>query len=125
MGKISCWSHKDIIIIIIDKIFYYYYFDEDIIIIIIIILSFLTFYNYIYNNPMLPTCGYPCVSCKLAVCFSHGKTGRSGRVKWVGGSKQVIFKQVGLGRVYPYFSKKFFSFQLQKQINDNLFRENE
>ena len=30
-----------------------------------------------------------------------------------------------LGRVYPYFSNKFFFFQLQKQINDNLFRENE
>ena len=29
--------------------------------------------------------------------------------------------------VYPYFSNKFFFFffQLQKQINDNLFKENE
>ena len=43
------------------------------------------------------------------------------------GSKRVIFKQVNwvAGRVYQYFSNKFFFFQLQKQINNNLFRDNE
>ena len=42
------------------------------------------------------------------------------------GSKCVIFKRVGSGKVDLYFFKKFFFFfQLQKQINDNLFRENE
>ena len=65
----------------------------------------------------------------------RGKMGGSGWV-WVGsigfagqtghGSKRVIFKrvnwvagQVGLTRIFHFF------FQLQKQINDNLFREND
>ena len=41
--------------------------------------------------------------------------------------KQIIFKWVNrvAGWVYSYFSNKFFFIQLQKQINDNLFRENE
>ena len=44
------------------------------------------------------------------------------------GSKRVMFKRVNqiASRVDLYFSNKFFFFfQLQKQINDNLFRENE
>ena len=48
------------------------------------------------------------------------------------GSKQVIFKQVnqipgqvGLTRIFQTSFFFFFFFQLQKLINDNLFRENE
>ena len=37
---------------------------------------------------------------------------------WFGSGQSVT------GQVYSYFSNNFF-FQLQKQINDNLFRENE
>ena len=68
------------------------------------------------------------------------RAGRVGSIGFAGqtghGSKRVILNgsirlrvnqvlsRVGSGQVYPYFSK-FFFFQLQKQINDNLFRENE
>ena len=40
---------------------------------------------------------------------------------------ELIRFQDGSSWVDPYFSNKFFFFffQLQKQINDNLFRENE
>ena len=39
------------------------------------------------------------------------------------GLKHIIFKQVN--RVAGQVRLTFFFFQLQKQINDNLFRENE
>ena len=50
------------------------------------------------------------------------KSGQMGlRVKRV--TSQLGYRS---GQVNPYFSNKFFFFfQLQKQINDNLFRENE
>ena len=59
----------------------------------------------------------------------RGKIGGSGRVNKVCRLKQVIFKRVNriVGQVDRYFSNKFFIFifQLQKQINDNMFIENE
>ena len=50
-----------------------------------------------------------------------------GSIRFVGQTGHgSIELRVGSGRVYPYFSNKFFFFfQLQKQINDKLFRENE
>ena len=45
----------------------------------------------------------------------RGKTGGSGQVNRVAGQVRSIH----------IFQKKNFFFQLQKQINDNLFRENE
>ena len=61
---------------------------------------------------------------------------RAGRVESIGlagqighGSKQIIFKRInwvaGRVRFTRIFQTSFFFFQLQKQINDNLFRENE
>ena len=62
---------------------------------------------------------------------------RAGRVESIGlagqtghGSKRIIFKRVNrvTGRVRftrIFQTSFFFFFQLQKQINDNLFRENE
>ena len=62
---------------------------------------------------------------------------RAGRVESIGlagqtghGSKRIIFKRVNrvTGRVrftHIFQTSFFFFFQLQKQINDNLFRENE
>ena len=45
----------------------------------------------------------------------HGKTGKLGRVNRIVG-------RVGLTHI---FQTNFFFFKLQKQINNNLFRENE
>ena len=53
---------------------------------------------------------------------------RAGRVNWVGGSNRSrvnwVVSRVGLS-LPVFFKQVFFFFQLQKQINDNLFRENE
>ena len=58
---------------------------------------------------------------------SIGFVGQTGR-----GSKQVIFKwvnqvmgRVGFTRIFQTSFLFYFLFQLQKQINENLFRENE
>ena len=61
---------------------------------------------------------------KLAGRVGFGLVNRVCRLKW------VIFKRVNwvAGRIgLPIFFKQvfFFFFQLQKQINDNLLRENE
>ena len=58
----------------------------------------------------------------------RGKTDGSGQVESNGFAGQNGSFLNGLirvaSRVYPYFSNNFF-FQLQKQINNNMFRENE
>ena len=68
-----------------------------------------------------------------AIKLRCGKTGGSGQsglwVKRVMGQNMSFLNRsikfwVELGLVNPYFSNNFF-FQLQNQINDNLFRENE
>ena len=51
---------------------------------------------------------------------SIGFAGQTGR--W---SKQVNRVAGGVGLGLPVYFKTIFFFQLQKQINDNLFRENE
>ena len=63
----------------------------------------------------------------------HGEMGGSGRVNLVCWSIRSRIKtsqsSCESGLVDPYFSNKFFFFfflfQFQKQINDNMFRENE
>ena len=60
----------------------------------------------------------------------HGKTGVSGRVNRVTGQLGCGSGQVGLGllvffKQVFYFILFYIYFQLQKQINDNLFKENE
>ena len=58
-----------------------------------------------------------------------GESGQSGlRVKRVAGQNESFLNgSIRSSWVDPYFSNKlfFFFFQLQKQINDNLFKENE
>ena len=59
---------------------------------------------------------YVAIRMDEKVCRNrHGKTGKLGRVNRIVG-------RVGLIHI---FQTKFFFFQLQKQINNNLFRENE
>ena len=59
---------------------------------------------------------YVAIRMDEKVCRNrHGKTGKLGRVNRIVG-------RVGLTHI---FQTKFFFFQLQKQINNNLFRENE
>ena len=52
----------------------------------------------------------------------RGKTGGSGQVNRAAGQ---VNRAAGQVRSIHIFQKKNFFFQLQKQINDNLFRENE
>ena len=93
--------------------------------------SFNVLFSFYYS------CHYSCIvfvsfskACESIVLGRHGKTGGSGRVNWVCGSLvKTGQSSCGSGWVDPYFSEKFFIFyfffQLQKQINDNMFRENE
>ena len=60
---------------------------------------------------------YVAIRMDEKVCRNrHGKTGKLGRVNRIVG-------RVGLTHIFQ--TKFFFFFQLQKQINNNLFRENE
>ena len=81
----------------------------------IVFVPFMAWFNVLFS--FYCSCHYSCIvfvtlykAYESIVLGRHGKTGKSSRVGF-----SRIFKQ-------GFF---FFFFQLQKQINDNLFRENE
>ena len=80
----------------------------------IVFVLFMAWFNVLFS--FYCSCQYSCIvfvslykAYESIVLGRHGKTGKSSRVELT-----CIFKQ-------GFF---FFFFQLQKQINDNLFREN-
>ena len=81
----------------------------------IVFVLFMAWFNVLFS--FYCSCHYPCIvfvslykAYESNVLGRHSKTGELGRL----GSTHISNK--------GFF---FFSFQLQKQINDNLFRENE
>ena len=97
----------------------------------IVFVIFMAWFNVLFSFY------YSCIvfvsfykACESIVLGRHRKTGGSGRVNLVCGSRVKMGQSsCGLGWVGLYFLEKFyifyFFFQLQRQINDNMFRENE
>ena len=97
----------------------------------IVFVIFMAWFNVLFS--FYYSCYYSCIvfvsfykACESIVLGRHGKMGGSGRVNRVCGSRvNRVAGQVGLTCIFQRSFLFFIFFQLQKQINDNMFRENE